>query len=188
MTTNDNGLQRITTDYNGLQRTFFKKSSSLHSNQNIHMKSRITHYASSPPTRLAGISCRRKQCKDGSGDTAFARMKRDHVNENSHPHESGVTLRFPPSQGQSRSVKVSQGQSSLVKVGQDVAAGIPACRRAGLPSPAEKTLRKSRRIGILASSRPDTSFPGGRNACATMDQSRSVNPSQGSTGLIKPSP
>ena len=39
-----------------------------------------------------------------------------------------------------------------------VAAGIPACRRAGLPSPADKTLRKPKRIEILASFGPGDFF------------------------------
>jgi hypothetical protein len=46
----------------------------------------------------------------------------------------------------------------------DVAAGIPACRRAGLPSPAEKTSRIVKRLDELQPPLAIMPIPGGKDA------------------------
>jgi len=55
----------------------------------------------------------------------------------------------------------SQSKESLLLC---VAAGIPACRRAGLPSPAEKTSRISWRVGKFVSGGNRGRFAG-RQGC-----------------------
>jgi len=51
-----------------------------------------------------------------------------------------------------------------------VAAGIPACRRAGLPSPAEETLRQPERVKSFENHTTYHVIPGGRAAALYVRQ------------------
>ncbi len=54
--------------------------------------------------------------------------------------------------------------------GSTVAAGIPACRRAGLPSPAEKAPRKTGRFRIFQALSQSPLYPGGKDAALYVRQ------------------
>jgi hypothetical protein len=54
-----------------------------------------------------------------------------------------------------------------------VAAGIPACRRAGLPSPAERTVRPPERVGKSRAS-STTGRSSGRQGCAPSTAARGI--------------